>query len=72
MMIPGTPIRPSLHLTRRQIETIHQMSRLLPPQWRGRYLHGVSDQLMGLHDIGDVDVNHACSLVFKRMGSSAA
>jgi hypothetical protein len=72
-MIPDQIIRTRpLRLSRRQIEVIQGHSRFLPPQWRRRFLHNVSDQLMGLHDISDVDVTHACSLVLRRMGSSAA
>lgn len=59
-------------LSDKQMKLVLQGAQQLLPEWRGRYLEAVVDQLLTEDVICDFDVTAAVSRVLKRMGGKAA
>jgi len=56
-----------LALSDEQLALVQQGAEGLPPEWHGRFLDAVANQLVMLDSITNMDVNHAIAAVLIRI-----
>ncbi len=64
--------RRAISLSDQQLADVISAARVLPLQWRSRYLSGIADRLLLLDEASDVEVQAAITHVLQRLGGRAA